>query len=332
MDKFFSVPFARDGNKTDVPNGTTLDGSVSFTQGYPIGYQQDPDIDPLTAKDIERNKFNGLLFSMTKALQELQAHAIPDFITSAMNDGTPWSYSKQDLVRWNNGVETLTYESLVNSNTSTPSDITKWKLFGRSQFETGFYQSYAGTTLPTGWIFSSGGTIGNASSNATNRANADTSDLFSLLWTGYSNAILPIFNSDGSPSTRGASAAADFAANKAISVPDWRGRFGFGRDDMGGTQANRITVGGCGISGVTLGAVGGSETVSLTGSQNGAHTHVTDGYTLANTGAGYQLDRFGAANETGTGSNFTLSSQSSGTGAPHNNVPPAICMNVLLKL
>jgi len=356
MEKFFAVPFAVAGNKTDVPNAAAIDGSVSFTQGYPIGYQQDPDIDPLTAKDIERNKFNGLLYNMTKALQELQAHAVPDFITSAMNEGTPWSYSKQDLVRWNNGVETLTYESLVNSNTSLPSDTTKWRQFGQSQFATGMVQDYIGNTLPSGWIWPDGKTVGNSTSNATNRANSDTYDLFVLIWNSYSNALNPIYNSDGSPSSRGASAAADWAANKAITVTDLRGINRFGRDDMGGTAANRVTTAGSGISGITLGAFGGSETVTLSSSQIPAHTHAA-GTLVTNTTGNHahtltaysgsgpdsgQVATGGSGSSTPTVTTSTAgnhshtltgnTAQNFGGGVAHKNMPPGRCVNVLVKL
>jgi len=60
-------------------------------------------------------------------------------------------------------------------------------------------------------------------------------------------------------------------------MPDYRGRAGIGLDNMGGTAANRITAGISGISGGSLGAVGGSEGVTLTTAQIPAHTHpITD--------------------------------------------------------
>ena len=53
-------------------------------------------------------------------------------------------------------------------------------------------------------------------------------------------------------------------------TPDLRGRAIFGRDNLGGTAANRITAGNSGIAGTTLGATGGDERMPL-------HTHgVTD--------------------------------------------------------
>ena len=54
-----------------------------------------------------------------------------------------------------------------------------------------------------------------------------------------------------------------------FNLPDLRGRIPVGKDDMGGTPANRITSGVSGISGVTLGAAGGSQAVQT-------HTHVVN--------------------------------------------------------
>jgi len=77
--------------------------------------------------------------------------------------------------------------------------------------------------VPSGWIVPDGTTIGNASSGA-GRANADTVELYTQLWA-LDPAVAPILTSAGSASTRGASAAADFAANKRLTVPDLRGVF-----------------------------------------------------------------------------------------------------------
>lgn len=355
MLKFFWMPWANAGTKTAVPNDAQPDGSVSYEEGYTVDYEQDPDIDPVTAKDVPRDKYNQSLFDITAALKELQSHAVPDFITSALNDGAPWAYSKYDWVRWNNGVETLIYESLVNSNTALPSDTTKWIPLSTSGFKTGMTVRYYGSTLLSGWIWPDGGTIGNATSGGTNRANADTEALFTLLWEAMPNSILPIQTSSGAASTRGVSAAADYAANKRLPVPDERGRVSVGRDDMGGTAANRVTSLGSSITGTQLGSSGGVETVALTDSQNGQHSHGSGSFTAAsagahvhaietNIGSGSGSERR-ASGETNTqGANVsTLSagahthtisgtSGTSGTGAPHQNMPPAYICNVLLKL
>lgn len=76
------------------------------------------------------------------------------------------------------------------------------------------------TTTPDGCIVPNGGTIGSAASGATSRANADTADLFAFYWRLTNNTDYPIQDSAGSASTRGASAEADFAANKRFPLPN----------------------------------------------------------------------------------------------------------------
>ncbi|WP_457663701.1 hypothetical protein [Sinorhizobium medicae] len=114
---------------------------------------------------------------------------------------------------------------------------------------TGAVQGFLRTTAPVGWVKGNGGTIGSAASGATTRANADTEDLFALFWEQFSNTVLPIQNSAGSASTRGASAAADFAANRRLPIFDLRTRYIRGSDDglnfdatatVGSVQADAI--------------------------------------------------------------------------------------------
>jgi hypothetical protein len=73
-----------------------------------------------------------------------------------------------------------------------------------------------GTGVITGFVRANGRTMGSVTSGATERANADCQSLFQYLWGADTNLAV----STG----RGASAAADWAANKTIALPDWRGR------------------------------------------------------------------------------------------------------------
>lgn len=97
-------------------------------------------------------------------------------------------------------------------------------------------------TAPAGWVKEDGGTIGSTASGATTRANADTIDLYTHLWNTFNNTKLPIQNSSGAASTRGSSAAADFAANKRLPLFDTRTRFIRGSDEGLGFDAS-LTVG-----------------------------------------------------------------------------------------
>ena len=189
---------------------------------------------------------------------------------------------------------------------------------------TGTLSPYAGSTAPTGWLLASGLTIGNATSNGTARANADTQTLFELLWNSFSNTELPIYTSAGAVSTRGASATTDFTANKQLALPDLRGRAVAGKDNMGGTSANRLTGLSGGVDGDILGAAGGLETHTLTIAQMPAHTHSTANVFTSSGSSRLQ-----------TGSSFstqTLTSSSTGGDGAHNNVQPTIILNYIIKL
>jgi microcystin-dependent protein len=58
-----------------------------------------------------------------------------------------------------------------------------------------------------------------------------------------------------------------------FNLPDYRGRVGVGKDNMGGTSVNRVTSGGSGVNGTQLGANGGAETVTLATGNLPAHNH-----------------------------------------------------------
>lgn len=121
MNKFFRVPFALSGTRTPVPDAADPSGFVSYIEGYGADYQR-PKTDPLS-KNIERDKMNEIFFDITTAVSELQAQGVPDFITTALNGGSPFSYAKNALVRWTDGE---IYVSLVAANTALPTDATKW--------------------------------------------------------------------------------------------------------------------------------------------------------------------------------------------------------------
>lgn len=67
-----------------------------------------------------------------------------------------------------------------------------------------------------------------------------------------------------------------------FNLPDARGRVVAGKDNMGGTAANRLTTAGGGVNGATLGSAGGAESVTLTGAQSGLPAH---GHTASSTHA-----------------------------------------------
>lgn len=104
----------------------------------------------------------------------------------------------------------------------------------------GAVQPLRSKSAPTGWLIEDGKTIGSVTSGATGRANADTEDLFTHLWTQFTNTELVIQTSGGAATTRGASAAADFAANKRMPLFDSRSRFLRGADNGLGFDATLV--------------------------------------------------------------------------------------------
>ena len=122
MLKYFRFPFATTGDKTAVPDAVDSNGNVSYSQGYGFDYQRQK-TDP-AAKNIERDKMNQIFFDMTTAIAELQSQGVPDFITTALNGGTAYSYAQYAVVKYSGDL----YISLVAANTALPSDATKWAL------------------------------------------------------------------------------------------------------------------------------------------------------------------------------------------------------------
>src|SRR5215471_6370523 len=106
----------------------------------------------------------------------------------------------------------------------------------------------------TGFVRLNGNTIGSATSGGTELADASAQNLFQFLWN--TDATLAV--SGG----RGASASADWGANKRLTLPDCRGRIPIGIDGMGGSSTGLF-------SGVTF--TKGS--ASVLGSQAGAFMH-----------------------------------------------------------
>ena len=87
------------------------------------------------------------------------------------------------------------------------------------RYSTGEVVLSVSPTAPAGTLALNGSTIGSAASGATGRAHADTQALYELLWNNSDNTLLPIQDATGAATTRGLSAAVDFAANKRLPLP-----------------------------------------------------------------------------------------------------------------
>lgn len=185
-----------------------------------------------------------------------------------------------------------------------------------------------------GWILINDGSIGNAASGGTTRANADTAALFSLLWTNVGEARAPMQDSSGVTAAYGANAAADFAANRRLVIPKQLGR------------ALAVAGAGSGLTSRALGANVGTETHALTTAELATHSHgVTDpghnhSYALLNDGTGEGIQGVGGGGSPARGQSAQnvstkvtgITVNNAGSGDAHNNMPPESFWNVMVKL
>lgn len=142
------------------------------------------------------------------------------------------------------GVNELATDSEALAGVGTNS-ITAGNLGFLNLTPIGAVMDYAGTAAPSKWLLLDGTAINRTTYSA----------LFSVIGTTYGVG-------DGS---------------STFNLPDARGRVVAGKDDMGGSSANRLTGQAGGLNGDTLGATGGVETHTLTEAQLAAHDHTQQG-------------------------------------------------------
>jgi hypothetical protein len=207
----------------------------------------------------------------------------------------------------------------------------------------GTYKWTALSTYGSGYLKCDSKTIGNASSNGTARANADTSALFTALWNDYHTlGTLQIFTSAGVVSTFGASAATDFAANKALALPDGQGRI----MAMLSGATGRLTSATITPDGNTLGGAGGVQQENTTASVSGNVVVSSGGVGVTVTGnttsATQPVDPAGGTFVVGLGDTISGSGITNtitangantltGTTGTVTNVQPTIIGNLFIK-
>lgn len=201
-----------------------------------------------------------------------------------------------------------------------------------------------GTGALSGFVRLNGLTIGSATSGATERANADTQNLFVYLYNADPNLTV----SGG----RTGNALNDFNSNKKLTLPDARNRSIAALGDMGNTDAalflgNTFTSGNSTTLGATIG-IGTPKTLlqsdlpnvspSVTGTSHNHTTTVAGGNgTISNTNTGIFL----FASSFLQNFNITSSNTSSGgtvainggvTQTTFNTVSPLILVTLYIKL
>lgn len=190
------------------------------------------------------------------------------------------------------------------ANGVNPSDVaTVGQLVTSPSVPIGAVIDYFGPAPPSGYLFPYGQAI----------SRTTYADLFALIGT-----------------TQGAG-----DGSTTFNLPDYRGRVGAGKDDMGGTSAARLNT----LSSTTLGASGGEQTHALMTPEMPSHTHaLTDpGHSHSTLGSGIAAYAPGsgaltaAAATTGT-SYANISIGSTGGGGAHNNVQPTIVVGKIMRV
>lgn len=189
----------------------------------------------------------------------------------------------------------------------------------------GALQAYTGTTgsgsgylddFDGRWVYltsDSFRTIGGASSGADLAADW-LQTLFSHLWSSYDNTRAPLLTSAGGASSRGASATADWSANRRITFPDFRGRIILGAGS------------GSSLTARTKGTTGGAETHTLATSEIPSHQHSINAY-VNNGVSGTIIAQ--STGQAGTLSIVNVNAQ--GGGGSHNNMQPWTAEHLLIS-
>jgi hypothetical protein len=206
---------------------------------------------------------------------------------------------------------------------------------------TGDMKLVYGTGVLSGFVRANGRTIGSATSGATERANADCQSLFEYLWGADANLAV----SGG----RGASAAADWTANKTIQLPDARGAALANLDDMGNsTRGTFVGVTFGSGNATTLGSYLGTARQTLTTANLPPYTpsgtvnpgtaniwNTTDSVQAAGTSAVVKtLNGSGIGTNTvlpTSGYSFTGNAQG-GTSTPFDTISPFLLITTYIKL
>lgn len=197
--------------------------------------------------------------------------------------------------------------------------------------ETGDVKYTFKTSASAGWMLvTAAGSIGDASSTATLRANADTLALYTIIYNGCDNTLAPVAGG------RGANAAADYAAHKAMTIPQLVGRSPIAAGAAAGVTTLKA-----------LGTLYGEENHALTSGENGPHVHANSlndgghthqvGYPDGSPGSPRGFSDNGglifpthATQSSTTG--VTITNASSGSGTAHNTIHPVIGLNAMVKL
>lgn len=241
--------------------------------------------------------------------------------------------------------EEIAITALVANALNSASGSAFLAALGLGGFETGDVKFTFATVAPAGWLLLTGGTgtppstIGNASSAALLRANADCLALFTVIYNACADAEAPV--SGG----RTGNAVNDFNANKTIRIPNIVGRSPMGA----GSATDAPPSGGAATTAKTIGRGYGAETAVLTTANLPPYTpagsvtvagstifyRMGTGGTSAQVVDGIEVSSINGVNQTRTfpppAASFAGTAQG-GTSSPVDKVHSSIALNVMVKL
>lgn len=141
-----------------------------------------------------------------------------------------------------------------------------------------------------------------------------------------------------------------YAVRGTLVMPDLRGRLEYGKDDMGGSAASRVTTAGGGVDGATLGAVGGGQSVTVlqanlpsvnfvvnipSGQGSHQHDYTRPGNNVSVAGPGVNKNiNTEITNQTSAATlpALTGTAASGGSGTELQTLPPGVVCNKIMRL
>jgi len=117
-----------------------------------------------------------------------------------------------------------------------------------------------------------------------------------------------------------------------FNLPDARGRSLIGKDDMGGTAANRVTTDASGLNAATLGAVGGGQTITIAKENLPAYYMVNPLYGwTSNDNYNHANSQITGPKQSGAGYLGNQGQYQQGGGLAVSRMQPSIVVNTIIK-
>lgn len=194
-------------------------------------------------------------------------------------------------------------------------------------FITGMVMNYMGSSAPSGWLLLNGDSIGDTGSGATHTGSSYLL-LYTFLWDNLTDTNAPV--SGG----RGASALADWQADKTLTMPDASGRASvmlggtafsaLGKDDIG-AETHTLTAAQSGV------AAHGHEILVDDTSSGGVSQTVIQRQTLSNRNNVTSQPVYALENSAPSDP-YIKQNTAAGASQAHNNNQPSIVVNTIIKL